>query len=53
MSVTRRTMHSLRAVLLASTGSLMVSVAAAQAPGCPPANRRPRPITGRDGRSSG
>ena len=37
MSLTRRIAYSLRAVLLASTGSIIASVAAAQAPICPPA----------------
>ena len=36
MSLTRRVAYSLRAVLLASTGSIIASVAAAQAPSCPP-----------------
>lgn len=37
MYFTRRTAYSLRAVLLASTGSIIASIAAAQTPSCPPA----------------
>ncbi|WP_157785768.1 hypothetical protein [Bradyrhizobium liaoningense] len=36
MYFTRRTAYSLRAVLLASTGSIIASIAAAQTPSCPP-----------------
>jgi hypothetical protein len=37
MSLTHGIAYSLRAVLLASTGSIVASLAAAQAPSCPPA----------------